>query len=220
VLALCKQRGKAMREPPTFVHEEDLWAQGAEAVVGVDEVGRGPLAGPVTAAAVFLPPRSSFAWLAHVRDSKVLSPTRREELAGRIRRDATAVGVGTVPHSLVDTLGIVEATRLAMLAALAELSAEPDFLLIDALRLPECSLSQRPLIRGDGISLSIACASIIAKVARDRLMREADGRFEGYGFARNKGYATREHLDALTRLGPCSIHRRTFAPVRACLECW
>ncbi len=208
-----------MREPPTFVHEEDLWAQGAEAVVGVDEVGRGPLAGPVTAAAVLLPPCSSFSWLAHVRDSKVLSPTRREELAKRIRRDATAVGVGTVPHGLVDSLGIVEATRLAMLAALAEMSAEPDFLLIDALRLPECSLSQRPLIRGDGISLSIACASIVAKVARDQLMREADSRFRGYGFARNKGYATPEHLDALNRLGPCSIHRRTFAPVRACLEC-
>lgn len=208
-----------MREPPTFAHEEDLWAQGAEAVVGVDEVGRGPLAGPVAAAAVLLPPRSSFPWLAHVRDSKVLSATRREELAQRICNDASAVGVGMVRHDLVDALGIVEATRHAMLAALAELSTEPDFLLIDALRLPQCLLSQRPLIHGDGLSLSIACASIIAKVARDQLMREANRRFEGYGFARNKGYATREHLDALNRLGPCPIHRRSFAPVRACLEC-
>ena len=208
-----------MREPPTFVHEEDLWAQGAEAVAGVDEVGRGPLAGPVTAAAVLLPPRSCFPWLAHVRDSKVLSPTRREELAERICRDAIAVGVGMVRHDLVDSLGIMEATRRAMLAALAELSAEPDFLLIDAVHLPQYPLSQRPLIHGDGLSRSIACASIVAKVARDQLMREADSRFSGYGFARNKGYATREHLEALARLGPCPIHRRTFAPVRACLGC-
>jgi ribonuclease HII len=106
-----------------------------------------------------------------------------------------------------------------MLAALAELSSTPEFVLIDALSLPRCRLPQRPIIHGDGLSLSIACASIVAKVARDQLMLEADGRFSGYGFARNKGYATREHLDALTRLGPCSIHRRTFAPVRACLEC-
>lgn len=208
-----------MRAPPTFVHEEDLWAQGAEAVVGVDEVGRGPLAGPVTAAGVLLPPRCSFPWLAHVHDSKVLSPSRREELAERICRDAVTVGVGMVNHEVVDAVGIVEATCRAMLAALAELSIEPDFLLIDALRLPQRQPSQRPLIRGDGISLSIACASIVAKVTRDQLMRKADTRFSGYGFARNKGYATREHLEALSRLGPCSIHRRSFAPVRACLEC-
>ena len=208
-----------MREPPTFIYEEDLWAQGADLVAGVDEVGRGPLAGPVVAAAVLLPPRSRFPWLARVRDSKVLSPARREELASRIRKDAVAIGLGVMPHRLVDAAGIVEATRRAMLTALAELSSEPEFVLIDALALPRCRLPHRPIIHGDGLSLSIACASIVAKVARDQLMLEADGRFSGYGFARNKGYATREHLDALTRLGPCDIHRRTFAPVRACLEC-
>lgn len=208
-----------MREPPTFAYEENLWAQGAELVAGVDEVGRGPLAGPLMAAAVLLPPRARFPWLARVRDSKVLSPARREELAERIRADATAFALGTVPHHLVDTIGVVEATRRAMLAALAELSATPDFVLIDALRVPQCTLPQHPIIHGDAFSLSIACASIVAKVARDRLMLEAGRRFAGYGFARNKGYATREHLDALTRLGPCPIHRRTFAPVRACLGC-
>jgi len=171
------------------------------------------------AAAVLLPPRCHFPWLARVRDSKVLSAARREELAGRIRKDAVAIGLGVMAHRLVDATGIVEATRRAMLAALKELSAAPEFVLIDALSLPRCSLPHRPIIHGDGLSLSIACASIVAKVARDRLMVEADSRFSGYGFARNKGYATREHLDALTRLGPCPIHRRTFAPVRACLEC-
>ncbi|KPJ48580.1 MAG: hypothetical protein AMJ38_05000 [Dehalococcoidia bacterium DG_22] len=208
-----------MREPPTFIYEEDLWAQGAELVAGVDEVGRGPLAGPVVAAAVLLPPRCRFPWLARVRDSKVLSAARREELAGRIRKDAVAIGLGVMPHRLVDGIGIVAATRRAMLAALRELSAAPEFVLIDALSLPRCWLPHRPIIHGDGLSLSIACASIVAKVARDRFMVEADRRFSGYGFARNKGYATREHLDALTSLGPCPIHRRTFAPVRACLEC-
>jgi ribonuclease HII len=208
-----------MREPPTFIYEEDLWAQGADLVAGVDEVGRGPLAGPVVAAAVLLPPRCRFPWLAGVRDSKALSAARREELVGRIHNDAVAIGLGVMAHRLVDGIGIVAATRRAMLAALRELSAEPEFVLIDALSLPRCRLPHRPIIHGDGLSLSIACASIVAKVARDRLMVEADGRFSGYGFARNKGYATREHLEALTRLGPCPIHRRTFAPVRACLEC-
>jgi ribonuclease HII len=206
-----------MGDPPTFLFEEDLWAQGAELVVGVDEVGRGPLAGPVVAAAVILPAKARFPWLERVRDSKVLSPRRREELAERIREQATAFGIGMVPHHAVDVLGIVKATCAAMQAALGELSTLPDFVLIDAMRLPECSLSQRAVVRGDALSLSIACASIVAKVTRDRLMLEAERRFGGYGFAHNKGYATREHLDALLRLGPCAIHRRTFAPVRACL---
>jgi ribonuclease HII len=171
------------------------------------------------AAAVLLPPRCDFPWLARVRDSKVLSAARRQELARRIRKDALAVGLGMMPHDLVDSFGIIEATRRAMLAALGMLSAAPEFVLIDALALPRCRLPHRPIIHGDGLSLSIACASIVAKVARDRMMLKADSHFSGYGFARNKGYATREHLEALTRLGPCPIHRRTFAPVRACLEC-
>jgi ribonuclease HII len=206
-----------MRDPPSFLFEEDLWAQGAELVAGVDEVGRGPLAGPVVAAAVILPNKATFSWLGRVRDSKVLPPRRREELAERIRDQAMAFGIGVVPHHVVDIMGIVKATCAAMQAALSELSTSPDFVLIDAMRLPQCSLSQRAVVHGDALSLSIACASIVAKVARDRLMVEAEQSFEGYGFAHNKGYATREHLDALLRLGPCAIHRRTFAPVRACL---
>ena len=206
-----------MGDPPTFLFEEDLWAQGAELVAGVDEVGRGPLAGPVVAAAVILPAKASFPWLERVRDSKALLPHRREELAERIRDEATAFGIGVVPHHVVDVLGIVKATCTAMQMALGELSSLPDFVLIDAMRLPRCPLSQKAIIHGDALSLSIACASIIAKVARDRSMVEAERRFGGYGFAHNKGYATREHLDALLRLGPCAIHRRTFAPVRACL---
>jgi len=206
-----------MGDPPTFLFEEDLWAQGAELVAGVDEVGRGPLAGPVVAAAVILPAKASFTWLERVRDSKVLPPRRREELAQRIRDQATAFGIGVVPHHVVDVLGIVKATCAAMQTALDELANQPDFVLIDAMRLPRCPLSQRAIVHGDAQSLSIACASIVAKVARDRMMLDAERRFEGYGFAHNKGYATREHLDALLRLGPCAIHRRTFAPVRACL---
>jgi ribonuclease HII len=206
-----------MEDPPTFLFEQDLWAQGAELVAGIDEVGRGPLAGPVVAAAVILPPKANFPWLDRVRDSKALTPRRREELAQRIEEQATAFGVGVVPHHVVDVLGIVKATCTAMETALDELSMLADFVLIDAMRLPRCPLSQRAIIHGDAQSLSIACASIVAKVARDRLMLEAERCFEGYGFAHNKGYATREHLDALLRLGPCAIHRRSFAPVRACL---
>jgi ribonuclease HII len=204
-------------DPPTFHFEEDLWAQGAELVAGIDEVGRGPLAGPVVAAAVILPPRADFPWLERVRDSKVLTPRCREELAQRIEEQATAFGVGVVPHHVVDVLGIVKATCAAMETALDELSTLADFVLIDAVRLPQCPLSQWAIVHGDAQSLSIACASIVAKVTRDRLMLEAERRFDGYGFAHNKGYATREHLDALRRLGPCPIHRRSFAPVRACL---
>jgi ribonuclease HII len=204
-----------MVDPPTFLFEQDLWAQGADFVAGVDEVGRGPLAGPVVAAAVILPPKARFPWLERVRDSKVLPPRRREELAQRIRDEATAFGIGVVPHHVVDVLGIVKATCAAMQTALDELANQPDFVLIDAMRLPRCPLSQRAIVHGDAQSLSIACASIVAKVARDRMMLDAERRFEGYGFAHNKGYATRDHLDALLRLGPCAIHRRTFAPVRA-----
>jgi len=206
-----------MGDPPTFLFEQDLWAQGAELVAGIDEVGRGPLAGPVVAAAVILPPKASFPWLDRVRDSKALTPRCREELAQRIEEQATAFGVGVVPHHVVDILGIVKATCTAMQSALDELATLADFVLIDAVSLPRCPLSQRAIIHGDAQSLSIACASIVAKVTRDRLMLDAEQRFEGYGFAHNKGYATREHLDALLRLGPCAIHRRSFAPVRACL---
>ncbi len=203
-----------MRLTPNLAEERLQWHQGLGLVAGLDEVGRGPLAGPVVAAAVILSPMCDFRWLFHVRDSKVLSPPEREELADYIWRDALAVAVGFVSHTSIDRIGIAEATRQAMLRAIGELRRRPQYLLIDALSLPACSLPQKGIIGGDARCISIASASIVAKVARDRYMESHDHQFSGYGFARNKGYATRQHLDALRRLGPCDLHRRSFNPVR------
>jgi ribonuclease HII len=199
---------------PNFAEERSLWLQGLELVAGIDEVGRGPLAGPVVAAAVILSPSSDFRWLFHVRDSKQLSPADRRELATYIWRDAIAIGVGFVSHTAIDRLRIAEATRQAMMRAVGELSMRPQYLIIDALSLPACSLPQKGIIGGDARCISIASASIVAKVARDRYMEGQDRRFSGYDFARNKGYPTPRHLEALHRLGPCDLHRRSFAPVR------
>jgi ribonuclease HII len=199
---------------PTFVEEADLWRRGFHLVAGVDEVGRGPLAGPVLAGAVILPPRRRFDWLGYVRDSKQLSPATREVLSDCIWRDALAVGIGFVSHRDIDELGIAPTARRAMMEAIASLSRAPEYALIDFVALPDLSAPQKPIVHGDARCLSIACASIVAKVARDRMMVEEDGRYEGYGFANNKGYPTRRHLEALRRLGPCEIHRRSFAPVR------
>ena len=203
-----------MRLAPNLAEERLQWLQGLGLVAGVDEVGRGPLAGPVVAAAVILSPKCDFRWLFHVRDSKVLSPPEREELATYIWRDALAVAVGFVSHTSIDRIGIAEATRQAMMRAIGELRRRPQYLLIDALSLRACSLPQKGIIDGDALCISIASASIVAKVARDRYMESHDHMFSGYGFARNKGYATRQHLEALRRLGPCDLHRRSFNPVR------
>ena len=201
-------------QAPTLIEEENLRAQGCRLVAGIDEVGRGPLAGPVMAAAAILPPEPRPSWLPLVRDSKQLTPLKREWLFDRIRQDTVVFGVGIVSVDVIDEQGIVNATRQAMSAAVEQLSIPPDFLLIDAVRLPAVDLPQRSIIKGDNLSLSIAVASIIAKVLRDRLMVEMDHLFPGYGLARNKGYGTPEHLEGLQRLGPCPIHRRTFFPVR------
>lgn len=203
---------------PTFEFESALWREGVTAVAGIDEVGRGPLAGPLVAAAVILRPGCDAHWLSEVRDSKCLPPARRERLAAVIRRDALAAGVGAVPAGVVDGIGLTAATRRAMQLAVAYLAVSPRHLLIDALRLPDEPLPQTPIVHGDARSLSIACASIVAKVARDRMLVRLDGRFPGYDLAQNKGYGTAAHLAALIRLGPCPIHRRTFAPVRAVLD--
>lgn len=201
---------------PTLTEERRLWQQGYRLIAGVDEVGRGSLAGPVGAAAVILP-RGKLS-LDGVRDSKELTAAQRQRLAKQIQNQALAVGVAMVPAEVVDELGIVEATRRAMCSAIASLSPSPHHLLIDALRLP-LALPQKAIINGDRLCLSIACASIVAKVARDRLMEEMDGLYPGYGFASHKGYGTRQHLLGLERLGACAIHRRSFAPVRVvCLE--
>jgi len=207
-----------MASPPTFSFEASLWSHGIEFVAGIDEVGRGPLAGPVAAGAVILPPRirasGRYRWLSRVRDSKQLGPETREELSHLIWEHSLAAGVGFVPVPQLDHIGIAEASRQAMLAAVGDLSERPQHLLIDAFRLQACSLPQTPIIRGDALARSIACASIIAKVARDRFMDRQETLYPGYGFYANKGYATREHMEALQRIGPCALHRRSFSPVR------
>jgi ribonuclease HII len=203
---------------PSFVEEQRLWQQGYCFVAGIDEVGRGPLAGPVAAAAVILPRDSNAAWLLQIRDSKKLRPRKREFLSGCIQEAAVAIGIGMVPPEVIDDRGIVATTRLAMHYAVEQLSQTPDFLLIDAISLPDLDTPQKSIIKGDNLSLSIAAASIIAKVARDQLMMQFDSLYPGYGFIRNKGYATREHVTNLKRLGPCPIHRKSFAPVREVCE--
>jgi ribonuclease HII len=198
---------------PTFDEEARLQARGFRLVAGVDEVGRGALAGPVMAAAVILPLSADLPWLGSVRDSKQLSPRQRERVFDMVQRAGIPFGLGSVPHATIDEVGIVQATRMAMVQAVNSLPSRPDFLLIDALSLAEVDLPQKGIIRGDQLSLSIACASIVAKVSRDRQMTELDGVYPGYGLARHKGYGTRQHLQCLGRLGPCAIHRRSFAPV-------
>jgi ribonuclease HII len=201
-------------QAPSFAEEAELQGQGCRFVAGIDEAGRGPLAGPVVAAAVILPCPLDVPWLSQVKDSKQLTPVRREYLFQHIWETATAIGVGTVPHDVIDCQGIVSATRLAMKQAIDQLSPPADYLLIDYLRLPGVPVPQKAITSGDILCFSIACASIIAKVTRDRLMREVDGAYPGYGFAQHKGYGTKEHLACLRRLGPSPVHRRSFRPVK------
>jgi ribonuclease HII len=202
-----------MTKLPTFDEEAALQARGFRLVAGVDEVGRGALAGPVMAAAVVLPIGTDLPWLKLVRDSKQLSPRQRERVFDLVHRAAIPFGLGSVPHAIIDKVGIVRATQMAMARAVESLPSRPDFLLIDALTLPDVTLPQKGIVRGDQLSFSIACASIMAKVSRDRQMTELDSVYPGYGLARHKGYGTRQHLQCLGRLGPCAIHRRSFAPV-------
>ena len=199
--------------PPGFELENALWGQGTTYVAGVDEVGRGPLAGPVVAGAVIFPQDIDESRLIGIRDSKELTASVRERLDVWIHEVALAVGIGRASVREVDVVGIVGATRRAMSRAIGMLQPRPQALLIDALSLPGIDLPQQCPVKGDRVSLSIAAASIVAKVARDKLMREADRRYPGYGFSRNKGYGTREHMGALELQGPCIIHRVSFAPV-------
>jgi len=205
-------------QPPTFTEERELYTQGYRLIAGIDEVGRGTIAGPVVAAAVVLPLEVNIQWLSLVRDSKQLSPRRREFLFEQIQQTEMAVGVGMVAHTVIDERGIVKATQLAMGRAVEQLPVTPDFLLIDALVLPEVALPQKGIVHGDRLSLSIACASIVAKVSRDHYMVELDNLYPGYGLACHKGYVTPQHLLSLQQLGPCPIHRKTFAPVRRLIE--
>ena len=185
-------------------------------VAGVDEAGRGPLAGPVVAAAVILPPdlSGSETWLQMIDDSKRLSPGRREQAVELIARHALAVGVSQEGPEEIDQIGIGNATIRAMLQAVANLPVTAEHLLLDYVPLKECALPFQAIVRGDSLSYSIAAASIVAKVTRDRWMLQEDTIHPGYAFAQNKGYPTAHHLAQLRALGPCPIHRRSFAPVR------
>ena len=189
-------------------------------IAGLDEAGRGALAGPVVAAAVILPlhDAAALARLADVEDSKRLTPTRREQFYALITAHALAYGIGEASSRFIDEHGIIAATKQAMKAAAAQLTPQPDYLLIDGrIRLATLTTPQQAIVRGDSRSLSIAAASILAKVTRDRLMVGLDGRYPRYGFAQHKGYGTALHRTALIRHGPCPQHRFSFAPIRPTL---
>ncbi len=198
-------------EAPDLCFEQPLWGAGIEWVAGIDEAGRGALAGPVAAASVVLPPDPEMIRTLHgVRDSKQMTPVQRDYWAVRIREAAVSWGVGFASAEEIDILGIVSATRLAVQRAIDTLPVSPQHLLLDYLLLPESPLPQTALIKGDCRSLSIAAASVLAKTARDALMRGLDIDYPGYGFAIHKGYGTAAHRAALAQWGACAIHRKTF----------
>ena len=200
--------------PNLFAFEEAARQRGFCRIAGVDEVGRGPLAGPVVAVAVVLPVGFSLP----VADSKTLTARTRERLAAAMHADpGVEIGIGVVDPATIDEVNILQATHAAMRLALGSLPRPPDFALVDGLRVPNLPVPAEFLVKGDSRSASIAAASIVAKVHRDRFMAEQDLAWPAYGFARNKGYGTAEHLDALRRQGPCPLHRRSFAPVRDAL---
>lgn len=213
--ALCAPGGRSpvppglrLRLDPDLAEERLLWARGHRFVAGVDEVGRGCLAGPVVAAAVILPRD----WLPDgLRDSKLLDAAARERLAVGIRARAIAWSVAAVEAELIDRLNILRATILATTLAAARLAIRPDALLLDALPLPDVAVPQRVLVDADRLCASVAAASVVAKVARDRFMTAMDGRYPGYGFASHKGYASPEHRNALEARGASPLHRRSFA---------
>jgi ribonuclease HII len=206
-------RGRTRRPPPTAPnqHETEAWAQGLRYVAGVDEVGRGPLAGPVVAAAVIFPPDVH---IPHVTDSKLLRPDEREELAEQIKAQALAWALGLVPAPMIDAINILRATHVAMREAIRALRPAPELLLVDGLPLPDIEFPQINLIGGDRRCFTIAAASILAKTARDRMMQHLDQLYPEYGFAGHKGYSCAEHFAAIAEHGPCPIHRRSFSPFR------
>ena len=200
----------------TLAFEQRARSRGYRLIAGIDEAGRGALAGPVVAAAVILPVGVR---IDGVDDSKKLSPEKRERLFDVIMSQALRVGVGMAGHRVIDRINILQATRLAMQEAVGKLSPQPDYLLIDGITTIASPLPQKTITKGDSLSLSIAAASIIAKVSRDRLMRELDQKYPGYGFAGHKGYGSSDHLEAIRRLGPSPVHRLTFGGVKEHVAC-
>lgn len=193
-----------------WLYERKARSLGYSCIAGVDEVGRGPLAGPVVAAAVILPIEFD---TTGIKDSKKLRPLQRDDAYERIIAEAVAFGVGICSHAIIDEINILQATYQAMRLAIDALKSKPDHILVDGRPISSLEIPQQAIVRGDSLSVSIAAASIVAKVTRDRLMCEMDERYPEYGFARHKGYCTAEHLEAITKHGICEIHRRSFAPI-------
>lgn len=205
---------KRLKLKPSFAEERCFLEEGYTLTAGVDEVGRGCLAGPVVASAVILPCNIRRPWLKEVRDSKQLTHEKREYLFSYIEETAIAVGTGVVEHTVIDTIGIGNAAKLAMKQAIEELSPPADSLIIDFFKLPEVKLPQKGVVDGDALCYSIACASIIAKVTRDLLMIELDGKYPGYGLCRHKGYGTKEHWRCIEEKGLSPIHRLSFCHLK------
>ncbi len=193
-----------------YEYEEALQDRGYKYVAGVDEVGRGPLAGPVVVAAVILPQNTR---IKGINDSKKLSLKKREELYKIIMKEAISVSIAYVYEDVIDEINIYEATKRGMLEAVMKLDVTPEHVLIDAMPLHELKIEHTSIIHGDALSASIGAASIVAKVTRDHYMEKMDFKYPNYGFSRHKGYCTKEHLAALEKYGPCEIHRKSFAPV-------
>ncbi|HFH9947075.1 TPA: ribonuclease HII [Streptococcus suis] len=210
---LEKEAAEDARLEAMLSYEKALYENGVELIAGIDEVGRGPLAGPVVAAAVILPKGCKIRYL---NDSKKIPKSKHEAIYQEVMERAVAVGVGVKDAAVIDQVNIYEATKLAMLEALGNLNQEPDHLLIDAMKL-DTSIPQTSIIKGDANSLSIAAASIVAKVTRDKMMADYDKEFSGYGFAKNAGYGTAEHLEGLNKQGITPIHRKTFEPIKSML---
>ncbi len=207
----CRQRALAAKErlrlENMLLYEKDARREGFTVIAGVDEAGRGPLAGPVVASAVILPQEVN---IPGVDDSKKLSPVKREHLFHQITKYAVCWSVGISDVEEIDGLNILRASLLAMQRAVQTLKRSPDFVLVDAVRIPGLKMPQLPIVKGDGKSISIAAASIVAKVTRDKMMDEIDKQFPCYGFACHKGYGTSDHMEALRKYGPCPIHRKAF----------
>ena len=198
-----------------YVYERAAIAAGHAIVAGVDEAGRGPLAGPVAVAAVILPQEC---YLPHLNDSKKLSHAVREELFAQIIEQAISYHVALMDADMIDRMNILQATRTGMYEAIAALTPAPDKVLIDAVELPKLSMPSQSIIKGDAKSVSIAAASILAKVTRDHLMESYDIQYPHYGFAKHKGYGTQEHIDTIRKYGICPIHRKSFDPIRSMLN--
>ena len=211
---LQKQVDEDLRLEKMLAYEKELYAQGIDLIAGVDEVGRGPLAGPVVAAAVILPKACKIPGL---NDSKKIPKSKHKEIYEAVLQNAVAIGIGIKDNQVIDQVNIYEATKLAMMEAIGQLEPQPQHLLIDAMKL-DLPISQTSIIKGDANSLSIAAASIVAKVTRDQMMEEFDKEYPGYDFAKNAGYGTANHLAGLDQLGVTPIHRRSFEPIKSMCE--